>query len=278
MFRQVYFVRRIFIPHCIEAWKRLHLFKAFESGFFGKHVINCCLLDRNKKLPVCFDDQMPITKKTQARSLKECILKCMLLTDEKLRGMNYMPSGSCSCFSIASLRYNVSTKLVASGCRSYVNHDCPERFDYVVEQHRCYKMQFQLLNWYDARSLCNSISHSHPISIDDDQENVESLEYVNITAPNYQVCPITGFTDIYAFYTSGISTYFSGVRTPFLWFPYPGIYKNVQSTSAWHSSEPNSIADGSDNCIQSILLGYFGWNDAPCTWLMCVLCEFDMKI
>ncbi|ESN95478.1 hypothetical protein HELRODRAFT_179247 [Helobdella robusta] len=259
------------------------------------------LIVRNHKLPACFDDQMLVTTKVKVRSLKECIAKCLVKNNNKLRGVNYVASNnSCSCFPIAKIRFSLISTTVAGGCRGFAlqhalpglvfsynsvtatavssvcTENCPVTFDYILEYHKCYKMPDKILSWYDGRMLCNNISSSHPITVDDDVENEVSLQYVDFVTKNYQWCPGSDYSDWFAFYTSGIRTYMNGTRTPFLWFSYPGKYKTMQSSSVWHSGEPNSADIGLDYCVQSILYGYFGWDDQPCTAALCVLCEFDM--
>ncbi|ESN95462.1 hypothetical protein HELRODRAFT_179230 [Helobdella robusta] len=237
---------------------------------------------KNGRAPVCYDDRMPIVLNIRAKSKIGCVVKCSTKTNNSLRGVNYVQTtGSCSCVPKANIRYNVTavgSMAASAGCRGYFIHDCPENFDYVIEQHKCYKMQYEHQNWYDGRFTCNSISLSHPITIDDDVENGVSLQYVNYTTPNLQVCPVVNINYAYGFFTSGIRTYVNGVRTPFLWMPYPGVNKTVQSTAAWHTGEPNSLHDNTDYCIQNILYGYFGWDDQNCAFNQCVLCEFDMSV
>ncbi|ESN95498.1 hypothetical protein HELRODRAFT_179272 [Helobdella robusta] len=217
------------------------------------------LITKNQTTSVCFDENMK-------------------LTNNKLRGVNYVKlDGSCSCFIRSNVRYNVTINSYASGRKCYVqSHDCPMIFDYVIEYHKCYKMQYKILNWYNGRSLCNNVSNSHPITFDNDVENDVSLQYVKFVTPNYQVCPGSILSTYYTFYTSGIRTYFNGTRTPFLWSPYPGVYKTMQASNAWHVGEPNSLANGIENCVQHFVTGYPGWDDQPCSSPICMLCEYDL--
>ncbi|ESN97344.1 hypothetical protein HELRODRAFT_178130 [Helobdella robusta] len=152
--------------------------------------------------------------------------------------------------------------------------DCPANFDYVVEYHKCYKMQYTLQSWSAGRSLCNSISSSHPITIDDLLENTISIQYVNFTYIGQ--CP-AGIGNSLGFFTSGYQTFMNGVRS-FFWSPYPGVSKLVQiEASVWYPGEPNSRTDGSDYCIQSVFYDYPGWDDSLCSSSWCVLCEYDMS-
>ncbi|ESO12873.1 hypothetical protein HELRODRAFT_159462 [Helobdella robusta] len=139
------------------------------------------LLADNVKTSVCFDDRMTLPFNVKSRNLKECIVRCLGMMNNEVRGVNYIHSnGSCSCVPKANIRYDViPSNSVYDGQQCYVNHDCPQNFDYVIEYHKCYKMQDQILSWYDGRSLCNSISSSHPITIEDDVENASHIDYVN---------------------------------------------------------------------------------------------------
>ncbi|ESO05144.1 hypothetical protein HELRODRAFT_195104 [Helobdella robusta] len=207
------------------------------------------LVSRKQKMPVCFDDRMSIALKIKARSSSDCIIKCLVKTCNQMRGMNYMSS-----------------------------NDCPEGFDYVIESDKCYQLRYERQTWAKGRSLCNSIYNSHPATIENDVENDVCYEYVNSTASSYTFCPGSNFPTWFAFYIGGLRTYIKGVRTPFLWSPYPGIFKPIQNTSAWHSGEPNSLADGTEYCVQNILFGYIGWDDQECFLPLCVLCEYDITV
>ncbi|ESN99693.1 hypothetical protein HELRODRAFT_176454 [Helobdella robusta] len=238
------------------------------------------LVVRKQKTPVCFDDQMPFALKIRARSKLECIVKCTAMNEKELRGVNYhmTSSGTCFCFPKANTTYKVSASLQPAGCQSFVIHDCPDNFDYVIEYHKCYKMQYRRNNWYTGRYLCNNISSSHPILLEDDVENAISLSYVNYTTPNYSVCPHAEWTAWYTFFTGGLITYVGEVRTPFMWSPYPGVSKYVGSSNAWFSGEPNGPLDGLDYCIQSIMVGTTGWDDYMCSSSLCMLCEVDIPM
>ncbi|ESO10514.1 hypothetical protein HELRODRAFT_194913 [Helobdella robusta] len=232
---------------------------------------------KGQKAAVCFADEVSVGLKTFGRSHVDCVVKCLAITNNSLRGVNHLTSdGSCSCIPKTNILHNVSKDLVLAGCKGLViQHDCPPHFDYVVEYHKCYKMQFQLLDWRSSRSLCNSLSSSHPIIIDDDAENYVSWKYVASILSTCQKCPDPYYSTWCAFHTSGIRTYISGSRTPFLWYPYLGVNKTVQSTKAWASGEPNSPFDYLEYCIESIV--NIGWNDQFCTSHMCVLCEIDIN-
>ncbi|ESN99692.1 hypothetical protein HELRODRAFT_176453 [Helobdella robusta] len=246
------------------------------------HLIVC-----NQKLPVCSNPAF----KTSARSVKECLIKCLAFKESQLRGANYLKSnGTCSCYLKASSTYNVTTDLISAGCivricdsiklfinichlfepfnlyeskmewkddklvpskiffvflDSFVwkiqnkirhNCDCPGNFDYVIEYHKCYKMQYQRNNWYTGRYLCNNISSSHPILLEDDVENAISLSYVNYT-------------------TLGVA--FSGLL---------------------ESQMPGYLANRTDHSTERIIAYRIGWDDYPCLYLLCMLCEFDLTI
>ncbi|ESN96400.1 hypothetical protein HELRODRAFT_163461 [Helobdella robusta] len=255
------------------------------------------LLAKNQKTPICFNEEMSgVVMETNSRDPKECVARCLLikhyfhdvqlrssmnfenrwvlrsalnfasdgeivreaLTDNELRGVNYVQhDGFCSCVPTANnIRNNVSAAvgLLAGGCRGYVNHECPAEFDYVIEYNKCYKLLDQIETWYEGRRLCNSLSSSHLITIDDDYENYVSLQYVDKATHCYYLDH--GW---YSFFTSGIRTYVGGVRTPFLWSPYPE-------------------EDGEDYCLISALNYYFGWDDISCKALLCILCEYDMMV
>ncbi|ESN95553.1 hypothetical protein HELRODRAFT_179329 [Helobdella robusta] len=196
----------------------------------------------------------------------------------ELRGINFVDSsGLCTCIPKANVRYNVTAvqSFATAGCRSYVTHDCPDNFDYVLEYHKCYKMKYQHLDWYDGRASCNNISSSHPISIEDDVENVIAVQYVNSTTMDYQKCPGSYWSNWFTYYTSGFQTYAGGVKTPFYWVPYPGISKLVR-VNGWHVGEPSAPNNGVNNCLVTIITGYIGWDDQECSTPYCVLCEYDL--
>ncbi|ESO11437.1 hypothetical protein HELRODRAFT_183224 [Helobdella robusta] len=88
-----------------------------------------------------------------------------------LRGINFRKaSGDCSCVLIEKISYKVTNSLTG-GCLAFVSHRCPPEFDYVIEGHKCYKYQNQVLSWNNSRKFCNGLFYSHPVIIDSSIEN-----------------------------------------------------------------------------------------------------------
>ncbi|ESN97307.1 hypothetical protein HELRODRAFT_178091 [Helobdella robusta] len=142
------------------------------------------LRQKNKQTFVYFDENAENKLTINAKSLSDCVLKCQVSTGFEARGINYVHSSrSCSCFCKRGFGWNV-TVLNSTDSVAFVSHDCPVKFDYLIEQHKCYKMQYRKLNWYDGRALCNSFSSSHPITLDDEAENDLSILYVRFTIPS----------------------------------------------------------------------------------------------
>ncbi|ESN97332.1 hypothetical protein HELRODRAFT_178119 [Helobdella robusta] len=179
------------------------------------------LVGQLKTTLVCFDIEMSIIEKFKARDRRECIIKCLSVTNGELRGVNYIQStASCSCVPKANIRYNVTAvDLIASnvGCKGKVCNvldcfttDCPANFDY----------------WYSTTSATRCSTHFRAGVLGD---------------ADIEKCPVAAIPNSFGFFTSGFQIFKKGVS------------KFVQmEASVWHSGEPNSNNDGKGYCIQSI--------------------------
>ncbi|ESN90960.1 hypothetical protein HELRODRAFT_182433 [Helobdella robusta] len=240
------------------------------------------LVAKHEKTFVCLNRGVSIPLSIPVESLTGCLVKCLVvaITDGELRGVSYMQSSrSCTCLQKSNLTYQVTAvgSMTAADCRSYVIHECPANFDYVIEYHKCYKMQFKRKTWQDGRTSCNAISSSHPAIFEDDVEYNIAFNYVNHTTPAGKLCPGIYFPNSFTFFIGGYRTYFNGTRTPFYWSPYPGVYHPMQATKAWHKGEPGTPDNGKDCCVQMFLTVYTGLDDEHCFYTLCMLCEVDLQ-
>ncbi|ESO10279.1 hypothetical protein HELRODRAFT_183805 [Helobdella robusta] len=129
------------------------------------------LIVSGQKTPVCYDARMIMSTNIVARSSSECLIKCLVITKQNLRGINFMsPVRSCSCVpKLNNIWYNVTADLNVS-CLAFVSH-CSNSFDYVIEMHKCYSMINNLMDWYAAGRACNNAS-GHLLAADDQYENL----------------------------------------------------------------------------------------------------------
>ncbi|ESN97027.1 hypothetical protein HELRODRAFT_178470 [Helobdella robusta] len=162
----------------------------------------------------CYNEKMTVIKRVKvATSALDCIRKCQKATNMNLRGINYMTSlGTCSCVPKMNVLYNITTNLTG-GCLSYVAHNCPSEFDYIMEYHRCYNFQFTWLLWNESRQSCNNLLNSHPVIIDNNTENSIVRAYSSI---DYY------YTSLNMIWTAGYGVNATNNKTIFFWSPYPG--------------------------------------------------------
>ncbi|ESO11430.1 hypothetical protein HELRODRAFT_183216 [Helobdella robusta] len=220
-----------------------------------------------RETEICFVDTMDMVVKLQAGSAAHCISKCRVATSMNLKGINYMTSvGSCSCVPKMNVLYNVTADLTG-GCLAFVTHDCPLRFDYLVENHKCYSLQFTANDWNTSRSNCNNLLNSHPVVIDSSDENtlVRLYSLAEIARnPNATMKQI---------WTAGYRINVNGSPTPFYWATYPDQNQLIEEFF-WTIENPGVPYNGRTNCIRYIL--NIGWADIICTSQMYVLCEVDL--
>ncbi|ESO04511.1 hypothetical protein HELRODRAFT_172158 [Helobdella robusta] len=201
------------------------------------------------------------------------------ITNDNLRGINYRPlSKNCSCvLKLADFWYSVATDLFG-GCMAFVNHGCPEKFDYIIENHKCFSMQAAARTWQASRSLCNNFLSSHPVVIESSNENLAVRFYSISVVKEFTQCSLTGFPNTFVIWTGSYITYVNNKRTSFLWAPYPTQSKPVTFTN-WIPGEPNSPTDYTDYCVcYGLTADYFGWNDNYCKLNFCTVCEIDLDL
>ncbi|ESN97043.1 hypothetical protein HELRODRAFT_178489 [Helobdella robusta] len=131
-----------------------------------------------------------------------------------LRGVNYRTKiGNCSCVPKMNKAY-LDTRKLTGGCVAYAAHNCPLNFMYVMASHKCYSYQADAMNdWLDSRKLCNELSNSHPVTIDD---NIEKLILTRL----YQTYQY--FTSSW---TAGRKRTINGTSSTWILEPYQGVIK-----------------------------------------------------
>ncbi|ESO11433.1 hypothetical protein HELRODRAFT_183219 [Helobdella robusta] len=217
------------------------------------------IVTSNQKTKICFNDSMSLVLKVKAASNLDCIRRCMQATNNNLRGINFRkPEKTCTCVPKVNIIYTV-TAILTAGCQAFVTHDCPPKFEYVVENHRCYYLQPNTNTWNNSRTLCNNLLNSHPVVINDTVEMTAIQSYLN--TKNFSFA----WSAMYRTNISGISE--------LLWGPYPGQNYPV-SISYLCSYCPRTFSDG--YCME-FFSGYYGLYDFPCLDSDNVLCEIDIK-
>ncbi|ESO04521.1 hypothetical protein HELRODRAFT_172168 [Helobdella robusta] len=169
----------------------------------------------NTKTAICYNDSMDILIRLKAASKLSCLKKCQDAIGMNLRGFNYKKSvESCSCVPKLDVLYNLTTDL-GGECLAYVTQNCPPKFDYVIENHKCYKLQKVMITWSGARTRCNNFVSSHPIVMEQFNEMTAARWY------SVSVFPFDPAKDTASLWTAGYRTYINDLATPFLWEPYP---------------------------------------------------------
>ncbi|ESO04577.1 hypothetical protein HELRODRAFT_191631 [Helobdella robusta] len=135
--------------------------------------------------------------------------------------------------------------------------DCPPKFHYVIENHKCYNLQVTKYQWSSSRSSCNNLLSSHPVVMENFNEmTVARLYSVAVLAINPAVTVIN-------LWTAGYRTYNNSIPTPFLWGPYPDKNSPIENF-LWRANNPDLPYDGSTYCLQYKISLDFGFDDYGC--------------
>ncbi|ESO04522.1 hypothetical protein HELRODRAFT_172169 [Helobdella robusta] len=132
------------------------------------------LLVNLQKTVACFDEvATKFFNKFKTASATECVIKCRIAASNNLRGVNFIKSAkSCSCVpTIPDTWYNVTFDSTRD-CMSFVTHDCPKNFDYVMENHVCFNLQRSRNVFLKSREACNNLSSSHQVVIESSNKNL----------------------------------------------------------------------------------------------------------
>jgi len=153
---------------------------------------------------------------------------------------------------------------------------CPSGYTYLPEAKKCYKVVFESHDWTSAGRKCQDIARgSHLVAITNKEESTALSAFLTTELtknPGQTACiPISwpGHGDL--FWTSGYRQIENNCKSPFLW-KLPNDKTLAFTFTNWQKGEPNCYGS-SENCMHLLARENFEWNDAPCNWKMCPVCE-----
>lgn len=184
-------------------------------------------------------------------------------------------SEQCSCSQINSDIDDIKNMLIRQreqSCRKV----CPSGFDYLPEADSCFKVIFQPLDWFRAGQVCRKVMpgvHLAAITSASKQEAIEIYLEQEFNRTESSVCLIPQWPG------AGNSVWIGGQTkdpdscgTPYVWKTLEGVEIPFNYTN-WLIGEPN-CGGNAEKCAHIAAGLEYTWNDNPCNFQICALCEF----
>lgn len=153
--------------------------------------------------------------------------------------------------------------------------ECPFGFDYLPEIDQCLKLNTEVMPWTQAHATCRRMAKGGQlVTITDSakQDAVKRYLEKQFAKQETAVCVLP----VYTHYKQ--SAWINGQRkipnqcnTPFVWKYKHGIELPFAFTY-WGSGEPN-CHENNEHCAHITTLLDYRWNDVPCAFSLCSVCE-----
>jgi len=161
---------------------------------------------------------------------------------------------------------------------------CPSSFlllDNGVYYVGCFKFLLAANSWYDAPAACKRFdSRAQLVVLNSADKNKAVKDYLRtIPSSNTAACKVPWGTTV--FWSAGSRRVNQDCSSPFVWKPASGA-EQPMSFSDFESGQPDCSSSSApaheprESCALLYSTVDYRWNDFPCDWPVCAVCEIPV--